>query len=270
MRSGRIRIKRYKTGTRRGPLLVLLFLLFAIGCCYLLFSQGVISLPSFSGISLSKADLQQEKRTLTLPGATHFALQLGVFSEKAGADALAKSYQGRGAGGYVYHRDGYRVLAAAYDTRGDAQAVQNRLADTHGVDAYLYPLTRSEVTLRLTGQKAQLSALSDAFDLCIQQTSALAQLSQSLDDGSMTEGQVRQALSSQQDTVNILAGRLRALFSAEKHPAVSSLLQLMDGLSADLAAAMQAVNATRLGSSIKHCHLQLICQLEAYVAGLVP
>lgn len=270
MRSGKIRIKRYKSSRRRGVFLLLLSVPVLLAAGFFLFRQGVISLPSFSGIALSQADMQQQTRVLTLPGATHFALQLGVFSEKGGADALAQDYQGRGAGCYIWHQDGYRVLAAAYETREDARAVQQRLMDAHGVDAYLYTLTRSEVTLRLTGQKAQLDALSDAYDLCVQLTATLSRLSEELDSGSMNETEVRSALLSQQETVAVLNSRLLSLFSKEEHPAVSALTKLMESALSDISAALDTANATRLGSRVKYCQLHLLCSLEQYVSSLSP
>ncbi len=269
MRSGRIKIKRYKTGKSKG-LILLLPLMLVIAAGIFLSRQGYITLPSLGTPHLSKEDMQMETRVLTLEGASHFALQLGAFSEKSGADALAESYKKRGAAGYIYHQEGYRVLAAAYETRSDAQAVQERLSRDHNVDAYLYPLTRSQITLRLTGQKAQLDALSDAFDLCIQLTSSLSRLSQALDEGAMTPEQVGEALRSQQNTLSTLKARMLSLFEQGEHPAVSALARLMEDMNIHLSNAMASGTATRLGSQVKYCQLMLLCQLEDYVNSLSP
>ena len=269
MRSGKIRIKKYKTGHHKG-LILLLLLPAAAAALYFLAGSGKITLPSFTLPSFSKEDMQQETRVITLEGGKAFALQLGAFSEKSGADALAKSFISRGAAGYVHQQEGYRVLAAAYHTREEAAAVQNRLSDQHGVDVYIYPLARSTVTLRLTGRKAQLDALSDAWDMLLQLSSTLAHLSQSLDEGSMETEEIMQALSSQKETVQALQSRMLSLFPKEEHTAVTALSGLMNSLHTHLSGTLAAENATRLGSRIKYCQLFVLCETERYVNSLIP
>lgn len=264
LRSGKVKIKRYKTGRNKSGFLILLPVL--ILGVYLLFHFGKqgFALPAFLKPALSAEEMQQDTRQIILPGGRYFALQLGAFSDPQSAGALAESYRSRGAAGYIWKNDSYRVLAAAYDSRENALAVQQQLADKHGVDAYLCPLTRSQITLKLTGQKAQLNALSDAYDLCAQLTGTLSTLSQSLDSGAMEQEAVLQALSSQQETIHALNARLSALFSKEDHPAVTRLCALLADTEKNLSSARDAQNAVRLGSSIKYCHLALLKALEDY------
>lgn len=267
MRTATIHIKRYKANRgRHKPLFILL--LAGAAACLLFFLIPKAPLPSFLTPSLTKEDMARETRVLTLPSDTWYALQLGAFSEQKSAVSLAELYRSRGAAGYIHQPDNYRVLAAAYANRADARAVQEQLAQKHGVDAYIHPLSRSEVTLRLHGQKAQLDALSDVFDLCRQLPDTLAHLSQSLDNGSLTREEVLQALQSQRQTLQTLTGRLQALFAREEHPAVLGLMQLTEKTDQCLTQALAAENNALLGSRVKYAQLMLLCCLEEYVLSL--
>lgn len=267
MRSGKIKIKKYKTGRNRAYLLLLPLCGAAVVFLYLGIT-GKITLPSISLPAFTKEEMQQESRVLSLEQGKLFALQLGVFSEKSGADTLAKDFISRGAAGYVHLQDGYRVLAAAYATREEAAAVQTQLADRHGVDAYIYPMAYNGITLRLNGRRAQLDALEDACTFCTQLSATLCHLSQSLDNGAVETEEIRQALTSQQVSLQALCVRLQSLFQKEEHPAVTALLKMMNELQPFLAQAVSAENETRLGSRIKYCQLHVFCGLERYIASL--
>lgn len=270
MRSGKYKIKQYKTGRSRRWII---WLLAAAGIAVLalhLIDRRALTLPAFTAPALTQADMQQETRVLTLEGSHFFALQLGAFDDEKSARQLADSFRSRGAAGYLYKNGNYRVLAAAYESRESAQAVQAQLAQIHGVDAYLCPLNRSGITLRLTGQKAQLDALSDIFDLCDQLTYTLCSISQALDKGEITADEARQALSSQRDTVHSLSSRMNMLFSREHHEAIAQLSSLLSDMENHLASAAATTHTVQLGSSIKFCHLYLLCSLEAYIGALSP
>lgn len=270
MKSTSFKIKRYKA--RRGKGLWILLAVIASAAAALFFLKGrhMLSLPAFTAPALSAEEMQQQIRVITLPAGQWFALQLGAFEEEKSAQAQADSFRSRGAAGYVYPGDTYRVLAAAYENRESARAVQAQLAQKHGVDAYLYPLARSEVTLRLSGQKAQLDALEDAFSLCDQLTYTLSGLSEALDRNEITATEAVQALSSQLETVQAIRSRLLARFAKDEHNAVLSLSALLADTENQLAQAIQSPSTARLGSNIKDCHLHLVCGLEAYVRLLNP
>ena len=102
-----------------------------------------------------------------LPGHTWYALQLGAFDSADAAESLAASYRSRGAAGYVRVQGQYRVLAAAYAARADAQAVITQLRTRHQVDAVLTEIVQPEVTLRMVGRPDQLTALADASALVV-------------------------------------------------------------------------------------------------------
>lgn len=270
MRAGRLKIRRYKTRRwSRGLAFLLVLALFAGGAAYFFRSRGIL-LPLSPSPTLTPEESAPDSRTVTLPGQTWFALQLGVFEQKEAASALAESYRARGAGGYVLLSEHYRVLAACYETRADAQAVQTQLRSQHQVDAYVYELSRPEILLKLSGQKAQLTALTDAWDALDKLAAHLSSLSQALDQRAASAEAVLSAAASEQETAAALATRLRQLFGDQPHTAVAQVIQLLDDLSAALAQTAAAANETRLGAQIKYCHLLCVSRMSEYAAGLSP
>ena len=270
MKTTSFKIKRYKAGRGKGLLIILACIAAVAAVLFFLKERQVLSLPAFTAPALSAGEAEQQIRVITLPAGQWFALQLGAFEEEKSAQAQADSFRSRGAAGYVHQDDTCRVLAAAYESRESARAVQAQLAQKHGVDAYLYPLSRSEVTLRLSGQKAQLDALEDAFSLCDQLTYTLSGLSQTLDKGEITAREAIEALSSQLETVQSIRSRLLARFAKDEHDAVLSLSAMLAETEKWLAQAIQSPDTASLGSSIRYCQLHLLCSLEAYVRLLTP
>lgn len=268
MRNGKYKIKRYKT--HHSKWVIFLLLAAFLGVLLYFYTRHAPALPSAAQPVTDPADTRHETRVITLPAGQWFALQLGAFEEEKSAQALATNYRSRGAAGYIHRQDTCRVLAAAYEDRESARAVQAQLAQKHGVDAYLYPMARSEVTLRLSGQKAQLDALEDAFSLCDQLTYSFASLSQALDKGEISAREAQEALRSQQDTIRAVNSRMLTLFANSEHPAVQRLSWLLQGTQDQVALAIQSPDTARLGSSIKYCHLYLLCGLESYVQSLSP
>ena len=207
---------------------------------------------------------------LILPGETWHALQLGAFESPEAARSQAEAYRARGAGGLIWQRDAYRVLAAAYETRADAQAVQSRLQAQHQVDTVVTDITWPDITLRLTGQKAQLDALTDAYAAVSQLTRHMAELSAALDRGEADVSQTISSLESERDTAGALSARLQSLFEEGSHGAVQDLQSLFSDISAALTATLAAPNATQLGAQIKYCQLLCVCRMAAHVQGLSP
>lgn len=267
MRAGRLKVRRYKT-RRHSPVWPILLGLLALGCAafWLLRDTNAAAFLRFAP-ALSSQERAADTRTLILPGKTWYALQLGVFEDTASANSLAESFRLRGAAGYIARREHYRVLAAAYPARADAQAVQTQLRTQHQVDAYIYELSRPEITLKLTGQRAQLTALSDAYDALDQAAEQLFALSQAIDQGE--EQDYRAALASHRETAAALRGRLSALFSAPPE-AVRQVIDLLGALADGLEQAESAQSAVRLGAQIKYCQLLCAVGMADYAASLTP
>ena len=275
MGAGKLKTKRYKV--RRGGrgvmagLIALMALVALATAAYF----GLLPLPDLQWAlppspTLTPQDSAAETRLLTLPGGAWYALQLGAFDDSAAAQSLAESYRGRGAGGLIWQTDRYRVLAAAYETRADAQAVQSQLKAQHGVETAVTDIVWPEITLKLTGQKAQLDALSDAYDALQKLTAHLFALSQVLDRGGADREAVLSALQSERDTVSALQSRLQALFSMDAHPAVRDVIDLLGEAMKALDTALAATGDTRLGARVKYGQLLCVCRLAAHQQGLAP
>ena len=273
MRAGRLKTKRYKTGRGGIGRLFLLILGIMLGAGAAIFWQGGnIPLPA-GGVSLSptptltpEQSIREEKK-VTLPGHTWYALQVGAFGSASDARAAAESFRGRGAAGYVLERNGYQVLAAAYETRADAQAVQTQLREQHGVESLIIEIIQPEISLRLTGQQAQLTALSDAWDAIEKLAGHLNGLSQQMDRRAVSADSALPALASEKETLNALNARLLSLFGEAEHPAVRNVRALLS----DLAAALpteEIQSTVRLGAGIKYAQLLCVCRMAAYAAAI--
>ena len=108
-------------------------------------------------------DETRETREITLNGSVWYALQLGAFETEEAARQLAEQFQRRGAAGYLWPEERFRVLAAVYPEKEDAQAVRQQLRDQHDVDSYLFEISIPSVSLRMTGMRGQIDILEAAF-----------------------------------------------------------------------------------------------------------
>ena len=275
MRAGRLKTKRYPMRKRSGGWAALLLLGILLGAGAVTFGKQALQavLPRFQGVGQPSATRTpetspREERTLTLPGHTWYALQLGVFYSADAAESLAASYRNRGAAGYVRVQEQYRVLAAAYAARADAHAVITQLRTQYQVDAVLTEITQPEVTLRISGRPDQLTALADAYDALEQLSVQLAALSDSVDRGKTDRQTALDALRSYKDTLDALKNRLEAQFGEKVPEAVRDAADMLDALALSLNDAMAAQGTAALGAGLKYAQLQCLCRMADHAAGL--
>lgn len=276
MRAGRLKTKRYPARKRGGwAALLLAGLLLGAGAVTYGKRAWEAALPLLPGVlqpSVPSAPMPEtaarEERTLTLPGHTWYALQLGTFDSADAAETLAETYRSRGAAGYIRKESQYQVLAAAYTARADAQAVMTQLRVNHQVDAVLKEITQPEVTLRLSGKPDQLTALNDAYDALEQLSTQLAALSDGLDRGKTDRQTALSALRSHRDTLNALKIRIDAQFGKSAPKAVKEASDILEALSLSLNEALSAQSTAALGAQIKYAQLQCLCGMADYAAKL--
>lgn len=271
MRAGRLKTRRYKTG-RGGAGWAALLLLTAVMALYgaRLWRAGYFS-PRQAAASPAVSAVREtarEKREITLPGKTWYALSLAPTEDAPAARREAESFRGRGAAGYVWGGSGCHVLLAAYETRLDARKVIGQLRSLHGVESRVEEISRPEITLMLAGEKQQLTALADAYSLMDQAAEQLSALSQGLDAGTADRLAAMEILSSLRDTALSLRARLDALFEAPSPAAVESVAAMLDDLSQALAAAQSASGAARLGAQVKYCQLLCVCRMAEHFSSL--
>ena len=276
MRAGRLKTKRYPVRRRGGWAAALLLAGLLLGAGAVTYGKQAweAALPLLPGVLQSSAaqtpapeTAVREERTLTLPGHTWYALQLGTFDSADAAEALAETYRNRGAAGYIRRQGQYQVLAAAYTARADAQAVMTQLRVNHQVEAKLTEITQPEVTLRLSGKPDQLTALSDAYDALEQLSTQLAALSDGLDRGKTDRQTALSVLRSHRDTLNALKIRIDAQFGKNAAKAVQDASDMLEALSLSLNEALSAQSTAALGARIKYAQLQCLCGTADYAAG---
>jgi len=274
MRPGGLKTRRYKTANRGGGFLLLLAGI-VLGGGLMAFRQGVFTFPTplLSIRTAPESTAAPEKgpilqREITLPGRGYFALELGSFDALDSARALSESYQSRGAAGYVLEKNGYRVLAAAYAARADAQAVQTELKARHQVETRVMEIAWPEIKIRLSGRQEQLEAFSDAWDALGQLPDHLFSLSQAVDKKETDAASALPLLLSEKETLSALCSRLRAQFPEGTSREAEKLSWALDSLVSALDAARQAQSAVRLGARIKYCQLQSICLTAALTEGM--
>lgn len=275
MRAGRLKTRRYKV-RRRGLGWLLLAVGIALGAAARPLMNGEWRtllpsqlLPARPVSTPAPQDSQAAERTFTLAGSTWYALELGAFDSAEEAQALASSFRGRGAGGYAAWQDNaWRVLAAAYATRSDAQAVISQLRRQHQVEAGISPIIQPEVTLRLSGRQSQLTALCDAYDALSRLPEQLSVLSGRLDRRSAEREEILSALISQQETLSALKKRLAQQFGQSAPDAVKDAEKILADLSLTLDEALAAQGSTALGAQIKYAQLQCLCRMADYAAAL--
>lgn len=276
MRAGKLKTRRYRVHRRGFGWVFLVLLGVALGAgAVSLRTDAWETVRSFSLLGFHQPaptptpeSMQAGESTLTLPGHTWYALQLGVFNSADAAKTQAASFRGRGAGGYVLEAEGYRVLAAAYSSRADAQAVIHQLRTAHGVETVITEITQPEITLRLSGARGQLTALDDALSALEQLPLQLSALSDALDRRGEDRESVLSSLRSQRDTLTALDAQLETYFGKSAPAPVRDIRLLLKDLAQSLDQALSAQGSAALGAQVKYAHLQCLCRMAAFAQTL--
>lgn len=172
-------------------------------------------------------DETRETREITLNGSVWYALQLGAFETEEAAGQLAEQFQRRGAAGYLWPEERFRVLAAVYPEKEDAQAVRQQLRDQHDVDSYLFEISIPSVSLRMTGMRGQIDILEAAFLHAEELIRQMERISETLDRQEITPAEVAEELNTLREQVELVALRMEQRFLSPRNAAVTGLIGLM-------------------------------------------
>lgn len=207
-------------------------------------------------------------RDLTFSAHSWYALQLGAFTQENAARQLAQEFVSRGAAGFV-HYDGsaYRVLAAAYPTRSEAQSVQQRLS-AQNVSTYIQPCAFSSLSLRAGGEKKQLEALCEAAAYLDGLDEKFYALSAALDAHELEDARARAALLSEGATAQEMYHALEEAFRGEIPASLQPLCAILTQLSSEGAALANENSAARTGAALKRCQLIVFYGLNDFVQAL--
>ena len=172
-------------------------------------------------------DETRETREITLNGSVWYALQLGAFETEEAARQLAEQFQRRGAAGYLWPEDRFRVLAAVYPEKEDAQVVRQQLRDQHDVDSYLFEISIPSVSLRMTGMRGQIDILEAAFLHAEDLIRQMERISETLDRQEITPAEAAEELNTLREQVELVALRMEQRFLSPRNAAVTGLIGLM-------------------------------------------
>lgn len=203
-------------------------------------------------------DETRETREITLGRCSWHALQLGAFEQESSANELAAQYQKRGAAGFVWQDSRYRVLAAVYPLREDAQRVREQLNERHSVDSYLYEITLPEIHLRLGGMKGQLDILEAGFLHAEDAVAGLQELSVIMDRQEISNEEAIARLMNQKEQLDLVALRLQQRFTQPRNAAVQQLIDFFRDYSAFVESLNASDSSAALGQRVKYQTLRSI------------
>ena len=187
-----------------------------------------------------------------LQGSQWYALQLGAFENQESAVSLAEEYSRRGAAGYVWHDGRYRVLAAVYAAKEDAQTVREQLRRQHDVETYLYTISNPAVQVRMNGMQGQVEILQAAFFHGEEMIRLLQEWSMALDRQEASAEEIKASLKGLNDQLATVALRIRQRFASPRHKTVSGLLKCFENYS-DFISSMDSVSSeVALGTVLKY------------------
>ena len=169
-------------------------------------------------------DETRTTKEITLERQAWYALQLGAFENETSATEQAQLFRKRGAAGFLWHDNRFRVLAAVYPLKDDAQRVREQLQENHAVDSYLFEITLPELRLRLTGMKGQLDILEAAFIHADDTIAALQALSLSLDRQEISNQEAAQQIRLRSEQLYQVSARLEQRFVQPRNTAVVQLI----------------------------------------------
>jgi hypothetical protein len=206
-------------------------------------------------------------REITLEARSWYAIQLGSFENEQSAKTQAQSYTARGAAGYVRNDGGrFRVLAALYPLKEDAQSVREQLRAQHEIDSYVYEISLPVIKFDVKGMAGQLDALDAAMQYLNTAMEKFCSISVSLDKRDLNMEQQLTALnevSSQADTLRtVLSQRL----NAPGYKVVGDLTGLLSQISqaCKTVTDASAQGSVAMATQMKYQTLSLLTAVETY------
>lgn len=266
--------KRYPRGSGNGRLFLLL--LIVIACAAVMSAaEGfpILSLPvaASTPVPLPQATATASDNTLTLERQSWYAVQLGAFDSQALALEAADSYRSRGAAGYVVQDGLYRVLAAAFPVREEADSVLQQLQQQDGFDsAILYRLSAEEVILQVVATPIQASALAQGYALLPEMIRELSRLSLALDRETMDAAAVRAAAGTNLTRIRQLLTTMDLSLAGANNAIVTGLTGLLTASASAMEqlAAAQDDKALSFSAQIKYNHLDILWRYVEYVRAM--
>ena len=221
-------------------------------------------LPEQTAIPLNETfDETITETILEIPAQCWHALQVGVFENEKSANEAAMVFQKRGAAGYLWLDGRYRVLAAAYPDREDAQLVREQLREAHNIDSYLYTIDFPTLSIRLNGMQGQIEILQAAFEHAGDLAKQIQNLSVRMDRQELSVREAIEVLSAADTQMQLVALRLTQRFS----PPVPETVQALIACFEDYGRFAQSLNdnesAAAMGMKLKYQHFVTLKHIQS-------
>lgn len=197
----------------------------------------------------------------SLPEVDWYALQLAAFDSEASAAEMAEQFRTRGAAGYLWQDERWRVLAAVYASEEDARSVRQQISQTHGVDSYLYRISLPGAGVSMQGMRGQIEILKAAFEHAASLVSELQQLSLQADQAQYTQEELQTAVMSLGEQVALVSLRLKQRFPEPRNMTVKGLIDLFSDY-ASFCGKPAEDQAVSFGAALKHQTLQSLYLLR--------
>lgn len=192
-------------------------------------SDTIIPLPTATPYPLTEEfDETMENCQWALPQVEWYALQLGAFDNREAAETMGEQYRRRGAAGYLWQDERYRVLAAIYPSDTDARNVRQQISEQHQVDSYLYRICLQPIEVSLYGMRGQIEIIQAGFTHAADMISSLQEICVLSDRSELThEEQVKQLITLN-DQLQLVKLRLYQRFPEPRNACITGLIALFD------------------------------------------
>lgn len=176
-----------------------------------------------SGIASEHVQIQMEGQTL-------YCLQLGAFSERANAEALAASLREMGAAGYIVEDTYFRVLAAGYTSEADAEVVAERIRTEEEMEVGIYQMACPGLSIEITAPADIAEGLQAIVADWEEMAQAWYEAFLHTDKGEWSADQLTDMLSAQNATLQEHQNALeRYRQTIQANPVVDGLSALYEG-----------------------------------------
>ena len=206
-------------------------------------------------------------RVISVSKRSWYAIQLGAFDVEESARVQAETFASRGAAGYLRKDSRFRVLAALYSTREEAQTVRQQLKSQHDIDSYVYEIVLPELVLNVNGMAGQLDVLEAGLQYLSTAVESFCEISVSMDRQDLVVEQELKRLAEIISQANTLKTVLSQRFATVNYKAVSDLISLLDGIGKSATAVVDASTkgTVAMASQMKYQTLSFLSGVESYL-----
>lgn len=215
----------------------------------------------------------QEKKLgeVTLQEASFSAVSMYTDLDLKNAQVFAQKIVEQGGAGYVFAREGYHVLAAAYQKAEDADAVSESLK-TAGWDCQVIQSTGNAVRFVVTGTELEINMLSTTAAFIHQTMTELETWAADLDTQTSTAADTRSLALERLSQIRVHRERMLGLQrQSEDSRLISGLLALLE-VEEQIFSGITAFGDTQsapMAQKIRYGHIQALLKYQELTRALV-